>query len=70
MSKKVKNFKDSIVFEHQNVIQAALQNVRDDDDDDDDVKEEEKDDKETEEEKDSDLGKIVEVEELEKEIDK
>ena len=39
-------------------------------DDDDDVKEEEKDDKETEEEKDSDLGKIVEVEDLEKEIDK
>jgi hypothetical protein len=69
VSKKVKNFKDSIILEHQNVIQAALQNVRDDDDDDD-VKEEEKDDKETEEEKDSDLGKIVEVEDLEKEIDK
>ena len=68
VSKKVKNFKDSIILEHQNVIQAALQNVRDDDDDD--VKEEEKDDKETEEEKDSDLGKIVEVEDLEKEIDK
>ena len=40
MTQKVKNVKDSIVLEHQNVFRAALQDVRDDDDDDDDAKEE------------------------------
>tara|TARA_B100000519_G_scaffold102268_1_gene88723 strand:- start:46 stop:303 length:258 start_codon:yes stop_codon:yes gene_type:complete len=36
VTQKVKNVKDSIVLEHQNVFRAALQDVRDDDDDDDD----------------------------------
>ena len=35
VTQKVKNVKDSIVLEHQNVFRAALQDVRDDDDDDD-----------------------------------
>ena len=40
VTQKVKNVKDAIVLEHQNVFRAALQDVRDDDDDDDDAKEE------------------------------